>query len=111
MYSTSMLTLLVMRKTFLFFLFFIAAIISFAQGSEDISEDDEDDIKSYIDETKIRKEKLLLGKNAPPIDVALEPKEGDAIAYFPQPGKTPGTDAAQVSIGFTIFNNGPKKLT
>jgi hypothetical protein len=79
--------------------------------TEDVAEDEDDDIKSYIDVSKLKKEKLQLGKNAPAIDVAVEPREGDAFAYLPQPGKTAGArHAAQLSLGFTVFNNGTKKL-
>jgi murein DD-endopeptidase MepM/ murein hydrolase activator NlpD len=95
-----------MKKTLLLVLLFFPVVVSLCQSSDDITEDEEDDIKSYIDESKIKKEKLQSGKNAPTIDIAVEPREGDALAYFPQPGNN-----AQVSIGFTIFNNGAKKIT
>jgi murein DD-endopeptidase MepM/ murein hydrolase activator NlpD len=100
-----------MKPWLLFPLFFSIASNVFCQSNEDVTEDEEDDIKAYIDERKIRKEKLQLGKNAPPVDIALEPREGDAIAYFPQVSDKPNATAAQVSIGFTIFNNGTKKIT
>lgn len=76
--------------------------------SNDTEEDAEEE---EMDLSKLKREKLTLAKNAPPVSIAITPLEGDAVAYMPQPGLTAGAPATgQVSVGLVVFNKGKTKL-
>jgi hypothetical protein len=79
-----------------------------AQRNNDTDEDSEEE---EMDLSKLKREKLTLAKNAPPVSIAITPLEGDAVAYMPQPGLTAGAPATgQVSVGLVVFNEGKTKL-
>lgn len=75
------------------------------------NDNDEDGDEAEMDLSKLKREKLTLAKNAPPVAIAITPLEGDAVAYMPQPGVTASAPATgQVSVGLVVFNEGKTKL-
>jgi murein DD-endopeptidase MepM/ murein hydrolase activator NlpD len=86
----------------------LSTTILYAQRNNDV---DEDSNEEEMDLSRLKREKLTLAKNAPPVSVAITPLEGDAVAYMPQPGLTAGAPATgQLSVGLVVFNEGNAKL-
>lgn len=99
-------------KPFYYLLLFLVLSLGttalYAQRNNDADEDSEEE---EMDLSRLKREKLTLTKNTPPVSIAITPLEGDAVAYMPQPGLTASAGATgQVSVGLVVFNEGKTKL-